>query len=131
MFAPPICRRSWRNNAFPFASSDEDGGNPANIAASGASNEIQRDARATQISEKDRSAAAVAPKPVTQSTYGLQRPNAERAVDLFSEIADVDLDHVGSVLVPDVPGRIQELTVTEYLSGTSHERLKQRELAGG
>jgi hypothetical protein len=38
MFAPPICRKSWRNNAFRSASSDEDGGNPANIAASGASN---------------------------------------------------------------------------------------------
>jgi hypothetical protein len=34
------------NNAFPSVSSDEDGGNPANIAASGASNQAQRDARA-------------------------------------------------------------------------------------
>jgi len=34
MFAPPICRRRWRNNAFRSVSSDEDGGNPANIAAS-------------------------------------------------------------------------------------------------
>jgi hypothetical protein len=39
MFAPPICRRRWRNNAFRSVSSDEDGGNPANIAASGASNQ--------------------------------------------------------------------------------------------
>src|SRR5215207_11276842 len=37
MFAPPICRRSWRSNAFPFRRSDEDGGNSANIAASEAS----------------------------------------------------------------------------------------------
>jgi hypothetical protein len=35
MFAPPICRRRWRNNAFRSDSSDEDGGKPANIAASG------------------------------------------------------------------------------------------------
>ena len=35
MFAPPICRRRWRNNAFRSVSSDEDGGNLANIAASG------------------------------------------------------------------------------------------------
>jgi hypothetical protein len=35
MFAPPICRRRWRNNAFRSVRSDEDGGNPANIAASG------------------------------------------------------------------------------------------------
>jgi hypothetical protein len=38
MLAPPICRRRWRNNAFRSASPDEDGGNLANIAASGASN---------------------------------------------------------------------------------------------
>jgi hypothetical protein len=38
MFAPLICRRRWRNNAFGFDSSDEDGANPANIAASGANN---------------------------------------------------------------------------------------------
>jgi hypothetical protein len=43
MFAPPICRRRWRNEAFPSVRSDEDGGNPANIAASGASNQTQRD----------------------------------------------------------------------------------------
>jgi hypothetical protein len=36
----------WRNNAFRSASPDEDGGNPANIAASGASHQIPRDARA-------------------------------------------------------------------------------------
>ena len=33
-----IWRRRWRNNAFPFGSSDEDGANPANVAASEASN---------------------------------------------------------------------------------------------
>jgi hypothetical protein len=33
-------------HAFPFRRSDEDGGNPANIAASGASNQTPRDARA-------------------------------------------------------------------------------------
>ena len=27
MFAPPICRRRWRNNAFRSVSCDEDGGN--------------------------------------------------------------------------------------------------------
>ena len=33
---------------FRFVSSDEDGGNPANIAASGASNQTKRDARAAE-----------------------------------------------------------------------------------
>ena len=41
MFAPPICRRRWRNTLFRSVSSAEDGGNPANIAASGASNRTQ------------------------------------------------------------------------------------------
>ena len=44
MFAPPICRRSRRNASkaelirpcSPFVGCDEDGGCPANIAASGA-----------------------------------------------------------------------------------------------
>ena len=43
MFAPPICRKRWRNTLFPSVSSDEDGDNPANIAASGASNRTKRD----------------------------------------------------------------------------------------
>jgi hypothetical protein len=40
MFAPPICRRSERGGVLPSASDDEGGGNLANIAASGASNQI-------------------------------------------------------------------------------------------
>ena len=61
MIAPPISKQiaraqltaqrravqeRWRNNAFRSARSDEDGGNPANIAASGASNQTLRSARA-------------------------------------------------------------------------------------
>jgi hypothetical protein len=37
---------------FPFRRSDEDGGNPANIAASGASNETGRDALTAQKGER-------------------------------------------------------------------------------
>ena len=40
-------RRRRRNTLFRSVISDEDGGNPANIAASEASHAIQRDARAT------------------------------------------------------------------------------------
>jgi hypothetical protein len=47
---PPICRRRWRNIAFRSASSDEDGGNPANIAASGASNRTQRERQPKNLS---------------------------------------------------------------------------------
>jgi hypothetical protein len=39
-------RRRRRNTPFRFGISDEDGGNPANIAASEASNSIPRNARA-------------------------------------------------------------------------------------
>jgi hypothetical protein len=46
MFAPPFCRGDGGTTLFRSASSDEDGGNPANIAASGASNQTLRDARA-------------------------------------------------------------------------------------
>jgi hypothetical protein len=35
MFAPPICRRRWRNNAFPFRQVRRRRRHPANIAASG------------------------------------------------------------------------------------------------
>src|SRR4030095_8192688 len=77
------------------------------------------------------SATAVASEPVAESPHSLQRPQAERAVDLLAEIADIDLDHIGSVVMADVPGRIEQLTVTEYLAGASHERLEQGELTGG
>jgi hypothetical protein len=39
-------RRRLRNTLFRSGISDEDGGNPANIAASEASHSIERDARA-------------------------------------------------------------------------------------
>ena len=46
------------------------------------------------------SAAPVASEPVTQSAYGFQRPYAERSVDLFPEVPDVDLDHVDRYSCP-------------------------------
>jgi hypothetical protein len=50
MFAPPICKGGdGGTTLFRSARSDEDGGNPANIAASGASNQTQRDARAANL----------------------------------------------------------------------------------
>jgi hypothetical protein len=56
MFAPPICRRGRRNAARTelilrhnrFVGADEDGGSPANIAASAASHQTQRAQRAEQ-----------------------------------------------------------------------------------
>jgi hypothetical protein len=50
MFAPRICKGGdGGTTLFRSARSDEDGGNPANIAASGASNQTQRDARAANL----------------------------------------------------------------------------------
>jgi hypothetical protein len=42
-----VLRRRWQNNAFRSVSSNEDGGKPANSGASGASNQAERDARAS------------------------------------------------------------------------------------
>jgi hypothetical protein len=47
MFVPPICRRDDGTTLFRSARSDEDGAVP-NIAASGASYQTERDARAAQ-----------------------------------------------------------------------------------
>jgi hypothetical protein len=67
MFAPPIsphklrersehqaqrravCRRRWRNNALRSDRSDEDGGNSANIAASGEQSNRARCASSSQL----------------------------------------------------------------------------------
>ena len=43
MFAPPICRRSWWNNAFPFRQIRRRRRQRANIAASGASKQTERE----------------------------------------------------------------------------------------
>jgi hypothetical protein len=58
MFAPPICRRSRRNErrlseapTQPFVGSAEDGGFPANIAASEASHRQSERQRAEQSSK--------------------------------------------------------------------------------
>src|SRR5688500_3290377 len=45
MFAPPICRRRWRNNASPFHQIRRRRRQPANIAASGASKQTPRCSR--------------------------------------------------------------------------------------
>src|SRR5829696_8291708 len=56
MFAPPICRRRCGTALFRSVSSDEGGGNPANIAGSGASNQVS-DVRAADLQEEMRKSA--------------------------------------------------------------------------
>src|SRR5215207_7154074 len=56
MFAPPICRRRCGTALFRSVSSDEGGGNPANIAGSGASNQVS-DVRAADLQEEMRNSA--------------------------------------------------------------------------
>src|SRR5512133_4254644 len=79
----------------------------------------------------DASSAAVRSEAVTETAYGLQRPYAERAVNLLPEVSDVHLDHIGAILVADVPSRVQQLVVTENLARAAHEGLEECELATG
>jgi hypothetical protein len=51
MFAPPICGRRWWNSAFPFRQLRRRRRQPANIAGSGASNQIS-DVRAADLQEE-------------------------------------------------------------------------------
>jgi hypothetical protein len=46
MFAPPICRRRWRNNAFPFCQIRRRRGNQAEHRSERSEQQIKRDARA-------------------------------------------------------------------------------------
>ena len=78
-------------------------------------------------------AAALAPttvcaEPVAGSAHGLDRLDAERPVDLLAQVADVDVDDVGAVLVLVVPRVLEQLEAVEHLAGAAHERLEQREL---
>jgi hypothetical protein len=66
MFAPPICRRRWAEQRFTVLPiSDDDGGNRANIAASGASNRYSAIARA-------------APKELREQLQGRRSSNPHR-----------------------------------------------------
>src|SRR3954454_2458905 len=51
------------------------------------------------------------------------------AAELVTQVRDVDLDHVGAVLVGRVPDVLEELEPAEHLTGVAHEHLEQRELA--
>jgi hypothetical protein len=68
------------------ASSDEDGDNPANIAASGASNEIQRDARAALNScERRESRAAARRRREMQAFFLCERRRSRRIQSAMRE----------------------------------------------
>src|SRR4029450_573279 len=82
----------------------------------------------SEETEPDAFSAAVGPKAVAEAAYCLQRPHAEWTVDFFPEIPDVHLNDVGSVLVTDVPGGVQQLIMTENLAGAAHEGPEEREL---
>ena len=44
-------------------------------------------------------------EPVAGSSHRLERRAAERTVDLLTQVADVDVDHVGAVLVAVIQAR--------------------------
>src|SRR5690349_1597252 len=72
--------------------------------------------------------ASVRAQPVTHAPHRLDRVQPEGAVDLLTEVANVDVDHVGAALESDVPGPVEQLGTAERDSRAAHEQLEHREL---
>src|SRR6201995_96999 len=73
---------------------------------------------------------ALVAQAVARAADGLELGDAERAVDLVAQVADVDVDDVRAVLVVVVPGVLEQLVAREDLAGVAHERLEELELLG-
>ena len=80
MFAPPICRRRRRNTLSRSARSDEDGGNPTNIAASEASNPTQRCSRRRSTGGDGGKRFPVSPDPTKTAATQRTSQRAKRAI---------------------------------------------------
>src|SRR5215472_671104 len=65
---------------------------------------------------------------VARAADGLQRPAAERAVDLAPQVARVDLDHVGIHRVVGVPDVLEQGGLGHHLPGPAHQVFEQGEL---
>src|SRR3954466_15830411 len=70
------------------------------------------------------------PEAIAGAAHRLELRDAERAVDLVAQVADVDVDDVRAVLVVVVPGVLEQLVAREDLAGVAHERLQELELLG-
>src|SRR5215211_508573 len=75
-----------------------------------------------------RSTPAVVGEPVADATDGLERPCTKWAVDLSTQPADVDVDDVRTVLVAEIPRRVEQLQPGQDAPGPAQEGLEQCEL---
>src|SRR5262249_33983878 len=75
--------------------------------------------------------ATVGIQPVPDQPDGLDRRPAERLVEFLAQMPDIDLDDVRVAVEGEVPDVVQNGALGEYLAGTAHQELEQRELAGG
>src|SRR5205823_2474349 len=71
---------------------------------------------------------AFRPQPIADAAHRLDRVRAERSVDLLPQIANVDVDDVGTILVGEVPGVLEQLESSENLAWATHEGLQECEL---
>ena len=67
-------------------------------------------------------------QPVSGTADSLDSPDPERAIDLVPQVADIDIDHVGPVLIGHVPGPLEQVVAGQDLSWPAHEDLEQLEL---
>jgi signal transduction histidine kinase len=67
-------------------------------------------------------------QPIPGTADSLNGLDPEWAVDLFPQVADIDVDNVGSVLVSHVPSTLQQVIAGQDLSWPTHEDLEQLEL---
>src|SRR6266508_448761 len=77
------------------------------------------------------SSATGADQAVPGAAHGLERPPAERRVDLAAQVADVHLDDVGVAVVVGVPDVLEDLLLGHDLVAPAHQVLEQGELPGG
>src|SRR5271163_4489314 len=83
--------------------------------------------RAVQTS-RSRCRGVSRPQAVTGAANRLDRLDAERAVDLVTQIADVYVDDIRAVLVVHVPSALQQVQARQDLTRPAHEHLQQLEL---
>src|SRR5947208_16701998 len=67
---------------------------------------------------------------VAHAADRLQVPPAEGQVDLAPQVAHVDVDHVGSAVVGEVPDVVHDVAAAQHLAGLAHEQLQEGELLG-
>src|SRR5690348_12950756 len=62
-------------------------------------------------------ASGIGDHPVAHAPHGLQRPAAERGVDLAPQVAHVHLDHIGVTVEVAPPHRLQQVDLRPHGAG--------------